>query len=276
MSSQNISQSFIFQDLNVSGNIVKLGDLYKKLINTQDVTGVQAELLGQVVIISTLLIRRLKIECEMTIQFQSESDVKLLAVKIDTEGHLRATINCRVEPKEALLGDGFLVITIRQLGNNKQHQSVVKIHQGQSVSCALSDYFMQSEQMPTLFHVVTNKEEAAGIMLQRAQELVSADDWNTLEHLFMSLTDDELVSLDSQTILTRLFNDYNLKLFEPHDLSLKCSCSYEKMRDVIISLGKEEALDLLVSNKFIEIKCEYCKSSYDFNKKDVEGIFTQH
>lgn len=275
MIKQNNIQSFIFQDINVSGNIVKLDDIYQQIIDLQDAKGAAAELLGQVILAATMLIKRVKIECEMTIQFQSDSEIKLLAVKIDTEGHLRATLNCNKQPQEALLGKGFLVITIRQL-DNKQHQSVVTIQEGQSISSALAGYFVQSEQMPTLFHLVAKQHQGAGIMLQRPQELVSNEDWNTIVHLFNSLTDEELLSLDNQTILTRLFHEYNLKLFEPSEVSFSCSCSYEKMRNVITSIGEQEANNILANTKIIQVKCEYCKTSYDFDKNDIKNIFTQH
>lgn len=272
----NFSQGFIFQDINISGNIVKLSDLYQDIIKRQKISGASAELLGQVLVIATMLIHRIKNNCELTIQFQSEANIKLLAVKVDSEGHLRAIINTDSELKEPLLGEGILVVTIRQLENNKQHQSTIAIKQGQTVCEAFTDYFAQSEQMPTLFHLVCHQQQVVGMLLQQAQELVDQEEWQTVTHLFATLSDKELLDLDSQTILTRLFNEYNLKLFDEKQLEFKCTCSLERMQNAIISIGEKEALDILKTDDVIEVTCEYCTSKYNFDLDAIKRLFTKH
>lgn len=275
------SQNFIFKDLHIRGSIVKLDKVYSEINGLQQADENSADLLGQVLVAAVMMIQNIKIESELTVQFQTESgDIKLLAAKINSKGEVRATLNCRKEPHKPLLGEGFLVVTISQLNQNKAYQrpyqSVIAVAKGQTISEALSDYFEQSEQLPSLFKFVVSQNKAVGIMIQQTQELVKEDDWETVSCLYKSLTDQELLELDNKTILHRLFNQYDLNLFDAKRLVFKCSCSLEKMQNAVMSLGKVEALDIMQAKKLLEVKCEYCKKTYSFDKNDIERLFNQH
>jgi molecular chaperone Hsp33 len=274
--SQNFSQSFMFNDLHVRGNIVKLTDVYEHIISLQQVSEHAADILGQVLAAAAILIQPIKTRSDLTIQFQSQGVIKLLAVKVDTDGNLRATINCTAKPTESLIGNGYLVVTVNQHNIVNPHQSIIEIHDGQTISQALTKYFDQSEQMPTLFYFAYNSKKVAGIMIQQTQELVEQHDWETLCHLFSSITEHELLELDTNTVVYRLFNQFNITMFPEKNLAFECACSLEKMQSAIMSLGKDEALEILQDNHVIEVSCDYCKNHYGFDKNDINQIFSTH
>lgn len=275
------SQNFIFKDLHIRGSIVKLDNVFREINRLQQAGENSGALLGQVLVAAVMMIQNIKIESELTVQFQTESgDIKLLAAKINSKGEVRATLNCRKEPVQPLLGKGYLVVTISQLNHNKvyqkPYQSVIAIAQKQTISEALSNYFAQSEQLPSMFKLVVDQNKAVGFMLQQTKELVADEDWETVSCLFESLTNQELSDLDNETILHRLFNQYDLNLFGANKLVFRCSCSLEKMQNAVASLGKSEALDILKTNKLLEVKCEYCRNYYSFDQNEVERLFNQH
>lgn len=272
----NYCQSFIFNDLHVRGNVVKLTDVYQTITSLQEIEGCAADLLGQVLVAAAMLIQSIKTPSDLTIQFQSDHAIKLLAVKIDTAGNMRATISCKSEPKQALLGTGLLVVTLHQHNSTKPHQSIIEVYEGQTISQALARYFIQSEQIPTLFYFACDGDSATGMMIQQDQGMVAAEDWNTLSHLFCSITHDELLKLTSETIIYRLFNEFSINIFEQKNINFKCTCSLEKMQSAIMSLGEDDAKELLKTNRLIEVLCEYCKNHYGFDKNDIQTIFNKH
>lgn len=273
---ENFCQSFIFNNLHVRGHIVRLTDVYQSISEVQEVSGCSAQLLGQVLAAAAMLIQPLKTASDLTIQFQSENEIKLLAVKVDTDGHMRAIITLNKQPKFALIGEGFLVVTVMQHNTTNHHQSVIDVHKGQAISQALAKYFTQSEQLPSLFYFAYTEDTVSGIMIQQDSEMVSEEDWNTLSHLFCSVSDQELLNLDSETIIHRLFNEFSINIFPAKDLTFKCNCSLEKMQSAIMSIGEQDAKDMLQTNRVIEVSCEYCKNHYGFDKNDIQIIFNKH
>ena len=89
-----------------------------------------------------------------------------------------------------------------------------------------------------------------------------------------SLTADELLNLDADTILHRLFWEEKLVRFEPLQPKFACSCSRERVSNMIRSLGTDEVESILAERGNVEVGCDFCGQQYRYDAVDAAHIFT--
>jgi molecular chaperone Hsp33 len=98
--------------------------------------------------------------------------------------------------------------------------------------------------------------------------------FNRIAHLASTLTSDELLTLDADTILRRLFWEVDLRRFAPLLPRFACRCSRERVRGMLRGLGREEVQSILAERGEVEIGCEFCGTQYRFDAVDVGDVFT--
>ncbi len=85
-----------------------------------------------------------------------------------------------------------------------------------------------------------------------------------------SKTPEELIELDSNELLFRLYNEEDVVTPERVPLQFACTCSREKSELAIKQLGKEQALQIAQQQGgYIEIDCGFCGSLYRFDETDI-------
>ncbi len=278
MQTDSISR-FTFQRQAIRGALVHLDDSFNKIMEAHQYPAVIRSLLGEALISVVLLTHTIKFDGQLTLQLQGDGPVTLLVAKCDSEHHIRGLAQWQKDilPMDvpAALGKGRLVVTIDYDKKVQPYQSIIPIEH-QTIPQALEAYFMTSEQLPTRIYTAVSESRVSGLLLQALpEELHKADqsDWVEVSLLADTITAAELLELDNTTLLKRLFNEYDICLFDPTAISFKCRCSVERMKRAIITLGEQEARQLLRTNKEIEVTCEYCNNQYAFNAADINEIF---
>ena len=108
-------------------------------------------------------------------------------------------------------------------------------------------------------------------------EIGNNEDYKRIALLASSLKREELLTLDVQTILRRLFWEETLTLFEPltgdAGPRFACSCGRERVGRMILGLGDSEAQSILAERGAVEVGCEFCGAQYRFDPIDVAQIF---
>jgi molecular chaperone Hsp33 len=160
----------------------------------------------------------------------------------------------------------------------------------------LEHYMLQSEQLDTVMVLAANDKVAAGLLIQRLPVegdgnlagqvdsvtrealLGRSEDYQRISILTQSLKREELLTLDVETILRRLFWEEPILMFEPHAgetaPKFACRCSRERVSQMIRSLGAEEAESIIAEQGQIEVACEFCGQQYRYDPIDAAGIFT--
>jgi len=88
------------------------------------------------------------------------------------------------------------------------------------------------------------------------------------------LSADELISLDNETVLHRLYHEEQVRLFDVQHLRFSCSCSRERSGNALVSLGLEDALALAAEQGGkVEIDCQFCNQQYLFDAADIAQLF---
>ena len=184
-----------------------------------------------------------------------------------------------------LLGKGHIAFTVDQKDQTDHYQGIVELKGNSLVEC-VQHYFMQSEQINTGIMLAVGRRQgvwrSAGLMLQHMPEddgvkgmpaqnsnlggNPDEDDWRRAMILMQSCTEEELLdpALTSHTILTRLFHEEGVRVFEPTPVIHSCRCSSEKVENVLLMMSDEERHDMTIENKIL-LTCEFCSKNYELD-----------
>ena len=88
-----------------------------------------------------------------------------------------------------------------------------------------------------------------------------------------TLTPAELSTLADAEILHRLFNEDDLRLYEPSPVYFRCRCSRERVSGMLQGLGAAETRSVLAERGEVEVRCDFCNRAYVFDAVDVEQLF---
>lgn len=269
-------QRFLFEQHNVRGEIACLHRSYQTIIQQQAYPAAIRELLGQLLSATVLLAETIKFKGQLTIQLDSDGPVTMLVAKCDHDKNVRALAkwDVAVEPINARvgLGQGRLVLTLEYDDKVKPYQSIIELKDF-DIATAIASYFKQSEQLETRLFLASDANCAAGMLLQVMPGQLDESVWHELELLLGTLTSEELLTLNTDTILTRLYHEYDLRLYDPEPIAFKCRCSVERMQHAIKTLGQSEAMAILKEKNEIVVCCDYCQQEYSFDEDQVAELF---
>lgn len=272
-------QRFIFEHANIRGEIVHIQQTYQTIMKQRNYPPMVKNLLGEAIISCLLLASSIKFEGILNLQFQGDERLPLLLVQCDHDLNIRAFAKYAEDLEIIDYATSFLqgqmVLTISQDNQTQVYQSAVPI-QATSMSENLMNYFAQSEQIATRVWLAVNEEMAAGMLLQLmpGQDTVQREQfWEYAVQLGQTVSEQELLSLDNQTLLYRLYNETDIRIFDSRPTRFKCRCNPEKMKQVITILGEEEAKDILKEQGVIDINCDFCNEKYTFDSIDVAMLF---
>jgi molecular chaperone Hsp33 len=155
----------------------------------------------------------------------------------------------------------------------------------------LEHYMLQSEQLDTTMVLAANDKVAAGLLIQRipvqgegnlAGSMVSKrnedeiglnEHYNRLALFAASLKPEELLTLNANEILHRLYWEEDVIRYEPLKPKFACTCSRERVSNMILSLGQTEVEEILTERGDVEVSCEFCGQQQRFDPVDAAQIF---
>ena len=305
---------FVFEGLPVRGMVVRLTDAWQEILrrranNMQSgpYPAPVRRLLGEMTAAAALMQSNIKFNGALVLQIMGDGPVKLAVVEVQSDLSLRATATLRGEVSDGAgltqmlnqNNEARCAITLDpkdKLPGQQAYQGVVPLFDDQRkplerLSDVLAHYMLQSEQLDTTLVLAANDTTAAGLLIQRLpvmgegnlsarataadeDQIGKNEDYNRISILAASLQADELLSLDADTILRRLFWEEKLVRFEPLAPKFACSCSRERVSQMIRSLGVEETESILAERGDVEVGCDFCGQQYRFDPIDAAGIFT--
>ncbi|PID46718.1 MAG: Hsp33 family molecular chaperone HslO [Proteobacteria bacterium] len=273
---------FLIDEANVRGEWVQLDGAWQALTDCADYPAPVRQMLGEAFAAVALLAATIKYNGTLIIQVNGGNPLSMLVVQASSEGKMRGMArwsgDVGVEPTiPALFGkEATLVITVEpRESKGERYQSVVAL-QGQTLAECLTAYFEQSEQLSTFLKLAVGESSVAGLMVQRLPGTAEDEDgWDRARMLAETAQSEELLTLDVETLLRRLFHEENVRLYEAEPLSFECGCSQEKVDNMLIGLGREEVEATLQKQGKIEITCDFCNADYGVDKIDLERIFSE-
>jgi molecular chaperone Hsp33 len=295
--------------LDLRGRLTRLGPALDDILNKHDYPPAVGKLLGEAIVLTTLLGSSLKFDGRFMLQTQTDGPVSFLIVDFQAPDRLRAYARydaARLQESKdsgALLGRGHLAMTIDQGADMSRYQGLVAL-QGGTLEDAAHEYFVRSEQIPTKVRLAVGEEwrggegpkrrwRAGGMLLQflpkapeRARQadlhpgdapegtvahVIAEDDaWVEGQSLIGTVEDVELIDPDLSG--ERLL----YRLFHERgvrvfsSLPLRAQCSCS--REAVSNMLKSFAAKdraEMVKDGKVAVTCEFCSSVYEFTPEEA-------
>lgn len=290
-------QKFLVDNAPVRGELVEISDTWQQVQARRDYPVAVKTLLGEMLAAAALLSANLKFNGMIVMQIHGDGPIKLLVVECDSDLQLRATAKLADEAvigEDATLtelvnarGHGRFVITLdpkEKLPGQQPYQGIVPLD-GDSVATVIENYMLRSEQLDTKLWLAADDRVSRGLLLQKLPgegginaptAKAEGSDIDTWEHFVMlgnTLRREELLSTDIATLMHRLFWEETIRVFDPAHPSFHCSCSREKVGNMLKMLGREEVEDALTQMDKLGIDCDFCGQHYEFDAVDCARLF---
>jgi molecular chaperone Hsp33 len=285
---------FMFEDATVRGELVEMHAPWQEILKHHQYPVPVRNLLGELTSAAALLCANLKFDGSMIMQIHGDGAVKLLVVECNQHLHIRSMakmVDDVVIGPEASLSDlinahgrGRFIITLDpndKSAGQQPYQGIVPI-EGETISEIIENYMRQSEQLDTRLYLACDDKVSRGMLLQRLpyfggtaehDEQSAIDSWERAVILGNTLKTDELLSTDNATLMYRLFWEETLRVFTPQKIVFQCTCSRDKVSNMLVMLGKEEVHDALSTLGKLDINCEFCGKPYSFDVVDCAELF---
>ena len=286
--SKDTLQRFLFENISIRGELTQLHKSWQAVTENHHYPPVVRNILAQMLVSGVLLAATLKFKGRIILQIQGKGALPLVVAECTSERAIRGLAHYDDAIKEDslknLVGDGQLAITLETENKTERYQSIVELV-GDSIADAIEHYLETSEQLSTRLWLSSSDETAAGLLIQKLPpssvdeenvHQVQADDdaWNRVEQLSDTIRDEELLGLDAQEVIHRLYHEEDVRIFESEPVFFRCSCSKDRVANMLRGLGQAEVNSIIEEEKVISINCEFCNHQYTFDAVDAEQLFT--
>src|SRR5690348_9716754 len=149
--------------LDLRGRLTRLGPALDDILTKHDYPAPVGKLLGEAIVLATLLGSALKFDGRFIMQTQTDGPVSFMVVDFQAPDRLRAYARydaARLKNGQgsgALLGKGHLAMTVDQGPDMSRYQGLVALDGG-GLEEAAHEYFLRSEQIPTKVRLAVGEE----------------------------------------------------------------------------------------------------------------------
>ncbi|MES2115780.1 MAG: Hsp33 family molecular chaperone HslO [Pseudomonadota bacterium] len=291
-------QKFIFENAAVRGEFIDVSATWREVLSRHHYPAAVKKVLGEMVAAAALLSANLKFNGSIIMQIHGDGPVRLLVVECDAELRLRAT--AKVAPDAAIADDAGLMALLNEHGKGRfiitldpadkvpgqqPYQGIVPLD-GDDVSTVIENYMLRSEQLDTKLWLAASDDVARGLLLQKlpyhggkAEAVpLSQEDaletWNRAVILGSTLKQQELLDTEIDVLMQRLFWEETIRVFDPVHPSFHCTCTREKVGNMLKMLGRAEVDSVLAELGHVGVNCDFCGQHYDYDKVDCAQLFT--
>ena len=266
------------------GRVARLGPVIDEIVAAHAYPPAIEKLLVEALILTALIGATLKDPTgQLTLQAQTQAGVVKLLVCDYRGGELRGYVDFDADklaeaPQDptlfALFGEGYLAVTFDLSSTDQRYQGIVPLD-GATLAQAAENYFVQSEQIPTLIRlgaaVRDGKHVAGGLFLQHLPEgeegrerlhvRLDHPEWEHVAILGGTMSADELADPDLpfETLIWRLFNEEEeVRVLARTPLRKGCRCDGDYYASVLAKFSDEERLEMADDDGLIRVNCAFC------------------
>lgn len=282
----------MFEGGTVRAHFVRIDKTWLEVASRHNESPEVLSLLGEMSCASILFSASLKYQGSVILQIHGDGPVRLAVAECNSTLGFRSTVkmseSLEVSPGarwQDLVNQRnqgrFSVVLDPKVAAQQPYQGIVPLHQ-EGLAQALESYMAKSEQLPTRLWLACNGEQAAGLLLQKMPEVATApsgprndesNEWESLIALASTVTPEELLKTEPQTLLHQLFWEEKPRLIEQQTVEFFCPCSREKVGRMLRTLGTEEISEILAEQGHVEVNCDFCNTAYAFDAVDCAGLF---
>ncbi|MDR2690181.1 MAG: Hsp33 family molecular chaperone HslO, partial [Azoarcus sp.] len=245
--SSSYAQRFLFEDLDISGTVVRLTDVWQALQNGRDYPAPAAHLFGECMATATAISAGLEQPGRLTFNLKGNGLIEMLTVECTPELNLRGYVYTNVPIRTTVLhdlvGDARFSLEIDGTG----HYTTIIPLDGDNIAQVFSNYLTKSEQQATGLWLACSQTAAAALLLQKlpGADARDPDGWRRIRHLTHTVRANELLNLDSETLLRRLFSEEDIRLYIPRAVIHDWPADPEKIAAILRAMGEKDVRAVL-------------------------------
>ncbi len=265
-------------------------NLVEKARNIHDLSPVATAAFGRLLTIATIMGTEMKNKKDkLTIQIKGNGPIGMMLVTANNYPKVKGTIaNPQVDIPLNEFGkldvggavgfEGYINV-IKDIGLKDPYVGISPLTSGE-IAEDFANYFVNSEQRNSAvaLGVLVNKEgvkSAGGYLINPMPDSTEEEISKVEQAIFkagaISKMLDEKLTL--KEIAKKITGDDNVQIIEEKITPIyECDCSKEHMKDVLISIGKEEIKNIIEEEGKAEIVCHFCNKKYEFSKEELEEI----
>ncbi len=235
----------------------------------------------------------------LTIQFKGDGPAQEILATAYPDGSVKAYI---ADPSVDLplkssgkldvggaIGNGTLTV-IKDMGMKEPYVGRIDLVSGE-IAEDLTQYFTVSEQQPSSVALGVRMDlegqpaYAGGMIIQvlpgaRDECLTALEDMLFyMDSLTLLIKDAEEAEGEDKTrilmdlIFGKLPEEFRPVILDEREIKWHCDCSRERMEAALVSLGKKDLRQLIDEDGQAELTCQFCRSSYRFDRDELEAIW---
>lgn len=285
----------------VSG-LLKENDLRVVLVTTSELArrarelhrsaAASASLVAEGLTAGALLASLQKSDSRINLQLECDGPLRGLFVDADTSGVLRGYAKNPLVShlgaegtyhwRPALGNKGFLSV-LRDLGGGEYYRSAVEL-EAFDLARDLERYFAISDQLPTRVYltvlpgVANGSPEPLGSVAGLFLQPLPDGDQAAFRELGGRLARDFEPTVKAHAgqgttaLLKALVPQPDLEVMSRYPVSFTCSCSKERVKRALVSMGRAELEDILANEGEAKADCHFCTTHYVVTGDEIREI----
>ncbi|WNG33782.1 Hsp33 family molecular chaperone HslO [Archangium violaceum] len=272
--------------------LVTTSELVRKARELHRSATASASLMAQGLTAGALLASLQKSDSRVNLQLECDGPLRGLFVDADTAGVLRGYAKNPLVThvgsegeyhwRPALGNKGFLSV-LRDLGGGEYYRSAVEL-ESFDLAGDLERYFTISDQLPTRVYLTVlptqanGTEEPLGLVAGMLLQPLPNGDQDAFRALGDRLTRDFEPAVRAHAgqgataLLKSLVSQPDLEVMSRYPVSFTCSCSKDRVKRALLSMGRAELEDILAKEGQAEADCHFCTTHYVVTGEEIREI----
>lgn len=194
--------------------------------------------------------------------------------------HVEDYPNGKLNVAGAVGKEGYVKV-IKDLGLREPYVGSYPLVSGE-IAEDFTHYFALSEQTPSVVSLgvlttETEVQQAGGLIVQLMPD-ATEETISTLEQNVGKLKSVTTMLSEGMTpddILNLVMEGLDPKILDICDVKFDCNCSKDRIKKVLISLGRETLTEIIEEDKKAEISCHFCNSAYHYTEEELREILNE-
>lgn len=247
--------------------------------------------LGQLLTAGTMMGAMMKNDTDiLTLQIRCDGPLGGLTVTADNQGNVKGyavhpDVDVPVKKGQINVADALdlgVLNVIKDMGLKEPYvgQTILETSE---IAKDLTYYYMNSEQVPSSvgLGVLMNKDNtvkcAGGFIIQLMPFAEDATIDKLEENLKNVTSVTELLDhgCTPEGLLEALLGNLGIEVLDTLPTQFHCNCSKERVEKAVASVGREDLQAMIDDGEDIEVKCDFCNSTYKYTVDELKEILKE-
>lgn len=247
--------------------------------------------LGQLLTAGTMMGAMMKNDTDiLTLQIRCDGPLGGLTVTADNQGNVKGyavhpDVDVPVKNGQINVADALdlgVLNVIKDMGLKEPYvgQTILETSE---IAKDLTYYYMNSEHVPSSvgLGVLMNKDNtvkcAGGFIIQLMPFAEDATIDKLEENLKNVTSVTELLDhgCTPEGLLEALLGNLGIEVLDTLPTQFHCNCSKERVEKAVASVGREDLQAMIDDGEDIEVKCDFCNSTYKYTVDELKEILKE-